>query len=303
VTVPGIPETVDLGSVERTLAAMRGGDGKGSVRSTTLNLVVYAPDDDLVHSSMDVLSGVSVSHPLRALIVTPGEGKPVADVSSLCRLDRGGDVLSERVVIKAPPAGLPSAVVLLLVPDLPVFLWWRGDVSDDDALLRELAGMATRLIIDSDIVGVDAVERVCLFAPGLADLAWARLAPWRQAIAGLFDGRTQRRALDHLMAVEVRGPEGQARLLAGWLRSRLGRQIGLDVTKAQRMERVELHSGKGVFVVERSGRDNHGTASGPGIEPFAFSLGQSQPLAARMLAAELDELGGEPVFEEALAAA
>jgi glucose-6-phosphate dehydrogenase assembly protein OpcA len=86
--------------------------------------------------------------------------------------------------------------------------------------------MTTRMIVDSDQAGIDAVARVDAMATGLVDLAWVRTGPWREAIAALFDGRSQRRLLDHLVAVEVSGPRNQSALLAGWLRSRLGREVG-----------------------------------------------------------------------------
>jgi glucose-6-phosphate dehydrogenase assembly protein OpcA len=183
-----------------------------------------------------------------------------------------------------------------------VFLWWQGGVGDDDRLLRELAVMANRLVLDSDETGLDAVERVVAYAPGIADLAWRRTAPWREAIAALFDGRRQRRQLDHLLGVEVRGPANEARLLAGWLRARLGREVGLDhAARTKRLNQVELHCGDEVFMVRRLKRDEHGVATGPGLADHVVLL--PVPDRGRLLAAELDQLGAERTFEEALAAA
>src|SRR5439155_549401 len=84
------------------------------------------------------------------------------------------------------------------------------------------------------------VERL---AAGLADLGWVRTNPWREAIAALFDGPRQRKALDHLVGLEVTGLPNQAALLAGWLRSRLDRQVGLDTNPAKRINPVELLAG------------------------------------------------------------
>ncbi len=102
------------------------------MRATTLNLMVYAPTAEAVAHGERALNGIGGSRPLRALVLTPGEGRPTARVSSSCwRRRPAGDVLSEQVVIQADPAALPSSVVPLLVPDLPVFLWWRGRIDDD----------------------------------------------------------------------------------------------------------------------------------------------------------------------------
>ena len=58
------------------------------------------------------------------------------------------------------------------------------------------------------------------------DLAWARLEPWRAALAGLFDHPdaaaalgADRRRRDH---ARRRGPSSPAWLLAGWMAGRLG---------------------------------------------------------------------------------
>jgi hypothetical protein len=135
----------------------------------------------------------------------------------------------------------------------------------------------------------------------VADLAWRRLAPWREAIASLFDGRGQRAALEHMIGVEVRGPANEGELLAGWLRSRLGRQVGLDlVSRTKHLNSVELHCGDKEFVVRRLRRNDHGVATGPGLAEHVVLLPIVEPV--RLVAAELDHIGAERVFDEALAA-
>jgi glucose-6-phosphate dehydrogenase assembly protein OpcA len=128
-----------------------------------------------------------------------------------------------------------------------------------------------------------------------------RTGPWREAIAALFDGRAQRRLLDHLVGVEVIGPRNQSALLAGWLRSRLHRQVGLDTRRAARVNRVQVICGNESFLVERDKRNQHGTASGPGLAPRTVALPSSA--VDLLLAGELDRLGAERPFEDALAAA
>src|SRR5581483_11853601 len=112
--------------------------------------------------------------------------------------------------------------------DLPVFLLWLGPVEDVRALLEELSELATRLIVDSDQCGIGCAESVRELTPSLTDLAWTRLTPWREALAALGDSPGGLRAYQRAHMLEVRGPANEAALLAGWLRSRLGRPIGLD---------------------------------------------------------------------------
>jgi glucose-6-phosphate dehydrogenase assembly protein OpcA len=235
-------------------------------------------------------------------MITPGAGRPKARVSSACWTGAGHEVCAERIAISGERVALPSAVVSLLVADLPVFVWWQGVLPDDgDGVLGELTEIASRVIVDSDDTGLEAAARLEPRVAGLVDIAWVRTAPWREAIAAMFDGRAQRRALDHLIGVEVVGPSNQAALVTGWLRSRLDRQVGVDVRKAKRLTRVELHCGDDVFLVERAGRNHHGVASGPGLVDRTFPLPPEDLVS--LLAAELDRLGAEPTFEQALAAA
>jgi len=293
---------LDLSGVEPALAELRGIDGQGSVRATTLNLVVHCGKEDGAEATERVLEEIGGSRPLRAIVITPTQGTPRARVSSTCWAGPGHEVCTERIAIRGARAALPSAVISLLVADLPVFVWWRGDLpAEGDAVLGDMVDMATRMIVDSDEAGLEAVARLAAMCAGLADLGWARTAPWREAIAALFDGRSQRRALDHLIGAEVKGPANQAALLVGWLRSRLHRQVGLDVTRATRLNRVELMCGDQRFLVERSGRNAHGSAHGSGLPPRAVSL--PHPATATLLAGELDRLGAERPFGEALAEA
>ena len=292
---------VELGQVEHALSELRGSDHAGSVRATTLNLVVWCDDGNAVERAGTALEAIGGSRPLRAIVLQSGEGRPLASVASSCWDGGGREVCSERVVIRGEPAALPSAVAYLLVPDLPVFVWWQGTIEEGDVVLHGLAAMATRLVLDSDDAGIEAVDRMRSHAPGLLDLAWVRTAGWREAVAGLFDGRAQRRALDHLVAVEVRGPRNEARLLAGWLRSRTGRQVGLDHRAATRLRRIELDCGDDLFVVEREPRGAHGVAGGSGIPDHPVPL--PMQTISQVLSAELDRLGADRVFEEALAAA
>jgi glucose-6-phosphate dehydrogenase assembly protein OpcA len=300
--VSAAAETVDLAGVERALANLRGDANHGSVRATTLNLVVVCPDRESAEDTETVLDAIGGSRPLRAIVITPGKGRPKASVSSACWSGGGQEVCAERISISGDRAALPSAVITLLVADLPVFVWWRGALPDDaDAVLGELVEIASRVIVDSDEADLAAAARLELRVAGLVDLAWVRTAPWREAIAAMFDGRPQRRALDHLIGIEVVGPPNQAALLAGWLRSRLDRQVGVDVRRAKRLNSVELHCGDEVFRVERTPRNHHGVAVGPGLPERTFALPAGD--ATALLAAELDRLGAEPTFEQALAAA
>jgi hypothetical protein len=56
----------------------------------------------------------------------------------------------------------------------------------------------------------------------VVDLSWARLEPWRELLAGLFEGHHFRPFVRGVEHVTVAGKEGPRHLLAGWLASKLG---------------------------------------------------------------------------------
>jgi glucose-6-phosphate dehydrogenase assembly protein OpcA len=296
-------ETSDLAAVESMLRAARGGDRTGSVRAITLNLIVHAPDAERVDTAIEALEHVGPSHPLRAIVATPGDGDLRASVASSCWVGASDrQVCSERVLVEAHAEALPSAVTSLLVPDLPVFLWWQGPFTHEEGLSGALAALASRLIVDSGECGLDGVLAARLLAPSVADLVWSGLHPWRDAVAGLFDGPSEVKALQRIRAVDVRGPENEARLMAGWLRSALAADIDLNREgRTHHLERVTMKAGGKEYLIERRSRGRLGTATVPGLLDYPVVL--APPPRPSLLADELSRLAGDRLFERALEAA
>jgi glucose-6-phosphate dehydrogenase assembly protein OpcA len=131
----------------------------------------------------------------------------------------------------------------LQLPDLPAFLRWRGKPPFGRPEFDQLVGVSDRLIVDSS--EWDAPRRA--FARladvfgrvAVSDLAWVRTLRWRIALAELWPETRSPRSL------RVAGPEAEALLLAGWLRSRLRREIRLRREDAASLARVEV-DGKAV---------------------------------------------------------
>jgi hypothetical protein len=67
---------------------------------------------------------------------------------------------TEQIVLEARAEALPSAVTSLLLPDLPVFLWWQGTTASGGRVMRPLAEAATRLVVNSDECGLDRLAEL-----------------------------------------------------------------------------------------------------------------------------------------------
>jgi hypothetical protein len=108
----------------------------------------------------------------------------------------------------------------------------------------------------------------------VSDIAWARTSRWRPMLASLWPG------IAEVKRIKVTGTEAQAQLLAGWLRSRLGRpEIALEHDPATKLVGVELDG-----------------------QPAPFPPGDP-PRPADLLSDELDKLSRDPVYEAAALAA
>ena len=165
----------------------------------------------------------------------------------------------------------------LLISDLPVFCRWRGEPPWGRPELEQLVDVVDRLVVDSsEWRGLPAAYRKLetLFDRiAVSDIAWGRSLPWRGRLAALWPG------LASASRLSVTGPQADALLLAGWLRSRLQRHVRLSHRSARRIERVAV-DGEAVP-----------PPRGPALDP------------SDLLSAELDVFGRDPVYEAAVSAA
>lgn len=178
-------------------------------------------------------------HPCRGIMATsyPDETEIRASISAHCwRSQSGGrEVCSEEILLYAPAGqeqALASAVLALLVPELPVTAWLIGDIDLQHETAAEIIDAAERVFIDSaGAVDPRAIMRSAVHAHEsheieVCDLAWCRLTGWRGLVAQFFDSAEGRRELDRLRSIEIisggERPGTEALLLAGWLVSRLG---------------------------------------------------------------------------------
>src|SRR5829696_7521882 len=248
---------IDAAKLERELNAMwsemsapEGENGSaGVVRACVLNLVVYAEGPEERAEVDDLLSEVVERHPCRAIVLAAERGaeEPSLDafVSTRCQLSSRGSkrICGEQITIEAAGAAVDtasSAVAPLLVPDVPVFLWWKDIPHYDDKLFTRLAGMADRVVIDSasfDRPHEDLRRLAGLLEGGrtrLSDLNWGRLTSWRALVAGFWDVADYRDSLARIerIVIEYDPPDRsreevapKALLALGWLVSCLGWEV------------------------------------------------------------------------------
>jgi glucose-6-phosphate dehydrogenase assembly protein OpcA len=274
-----------VSDVERRLARLRTaqlGDGVPELRTSTMTHVVWAPPRWLPRARR-VLHGLAERHPARTIFLVPEQGRADRVTASVTVRDfdigDGREVLSEVVEIRLAgrAAEHPASIVLpLLISDLPAFCRWRGEPGWGGSALEEIVSVCDRLVVDSNewrAPGSGYAHLAPLFDRiAVSDLAYRRTLTWRARIAELWP--EVRRAA----RVRVDGPRADALLLAGWLGSRLRRDVALT---------------------RRAGE----TVTGVWVDGVAVSEPSlPTPSGSDLLSVELDTLTRDRVYEAAVRA-
>jgi glucose-6-phosphate dehydrogenase assembly protein OpcA len=223
--------------IERELARLRmNEDGILGARASVLTLIVVA-DEGSAPDVTPVVCELSGRYPSRVILVIsdPNEEKANVEVglSAFCRARGSRQVCAEQITVhvEGPPAEhLESIVGPLLIPDLPVFLWYPNGAIPPSPEFGGMATLANRLVLDSGATGnceaflrgaANLLEN-CAFAIG--DLRWAALSPWRSLLTNLFTPPERAGELEKVWHAEILhglGGECQALLFAGWLSAAL----------------------------------------------------------------------------------
>lgn len=201
-----------------------------------LNLVVVV-DRDWKGEIANRLERVGRYHASRTILCAVAQGRTELDARVVMSFEKpsggGIGVIHEHVEIDIGPEHLErldTIVDPVLAAELPTMLW--SPHSHDDAV-ELLRGMTDVMLVDSDQQG-DAPEtlaqaREALESAYVVDLAWLRTTPWRERLAASFDPddrRCQLHQLDRLAIRHHASSTASAMLLAGWLGSRLGWEVG-----------------------------------------------------------------------------
>jgi glucose-6-phosphate dehydrogenase assembly protein OpcA len=278
-------ENVTIRDIERELNALRDASTEPGqlprLRTSVMTHIAWIPER-WVEAAMGVMAELGERHPSRVILLfpRPGEHRDEIDgeVDYRCFV-RGGlerEVCAEVIILRlcGRRAEAPASIVLpLLVSDLPVFLRWRGDLPFGAGELEQLVGIADRLVVDSREWGDHeaAYARLPeLFGRAtVSDIAWARIRPWRLAVAALWPDVAAAATL------RVAGPKSEALLLKGWLETRLGREVSLELEPAGEVELVEVDGRTAETRVE-------------------------SPSPADLLSDQLEIFGRDSVYEEAV---
>jgi glucose-6-phosphate dehydrogenase assembly protein OpcA len=271
--------------IEREVATLRVAPGSDVPyqRTSVMTHTAWVPPE-WVEAAEDVLTGLAERHPSRTIVLVP---EPEEEDGLEARVDvevfpsgEGRQICAEtiRIRLKGRRASVPASVVQpLFLPDLPVFLRWRGVPSFGSDSFESLVDVVDRLIVDStewpELQGSYAQLSGVFDRVVVSDIAWARTSRWRAQLATLWPG------IGNVKQIRVSGTAAQAELLAGWLRSRLARPVELEHQPAGHLEAVEIDG-----------------------KPAPFPPGDP-PRPSDLLSEQLDRFERDRVYEEAVRSA
>jgi glucose-6-phosphate dehydrogenase assembly protein OpcA len=274
-------EDVDVGDVVQALCRLREESAHETegpdLRTSVMTHLAWVPSE-WEEAAVETLAGLGERHPSRGILLFPEPGAADgmdAKVSMLAfplreqRRHIAAEVIELRLRGLSTRAAA-SIVNPLLVPGLPVFLRWRGRPSFGEPEADQLIDVCDRLIYDSQEWPdtPEAYAELPFEKTACSDIAWRRTETWRGVLAGLWPG------IRELDGVRVRGPLAEASLLAGWLRSRLDREVELEHDEADELTEVS-------------------------IDRAVCTPPYERVTSSELLSAELDQFGRDPVYEAA----
>ena len=231
-------------------------------RTSTMNFIILTADRESLERCNDIIPRISLHHPSRVILVYIDPQDETREITSFvsgnCQVSMHGNkqICCEHITLLTGIGGsanLSGAILPLLLPELPVFLWCPDVLLFKRLPQSEFIGVVDRLILA--LPGrmqalpdfMDWLEDIVVLSKDvrISDITWSQLTNWREAIAQFFDD--EEREHDLLNIGQVRIETGEpistfAFLVAAWLATLLD----------WRLERYEAHATGQVFSFKNS---------------------------------------------------
>lgn len=273
---PELGREVPIGKIEEELHKLWSEDD-ARTNASLVNLAVYSEDLAALEENSAAVRELTREHACRALLIgidrAASETSIKAWITAHCHLSAGRKtVCCEQIAFALTGRAtgrLRNTVFAHLNSDLPLILWWQGELSP--IFSERLYNLVDRFVFDSaewaDPAGsfetlMAALEDTKRMVPH--DLSWTRSYQFRVSVAAMFDDPVAQAALGATESVEIRHhPEHRmaALLMLAWL-----------VVQADWRDGMELG-----LADSRESRDGHG---------YSFESPSGSPIRATLVADE-----------------
>lgn len=173
--------------------------GKNKMRACLFNLIIYSKRDARRQYLESVAKRVVKKFPCRILFITTDqksqENSMKSFVSAMAVEEGDSGIFCDLIQIELSGKDCEKAPFLILphiLPDLPIYLVWGQDPSEESSLLFQLETHASKSIFDSETAKslTEFAKNVLLHhdktRSAIIDLNWARIESWRNLIASYF---------------------------------------------------------------------------------------------------------------------
>ena len=175
-------------------------ESAGVLRACAMTLIAAVEEEGDTQAVGETIAEVMHQHPSRVIVmrVDAGEEDSLdARVFAQCWMPFGRrqQICCEEIEITASPSRVedsPALVLGIMVPDLPVVLWCRGEHLFRDPAFQNLFVLADKIIVDSakfqnSAEALPLIRKVVESGRTISDLSWTRLTRLRQTIAQIFE--------------------------------------------------------------------------------------------------------------------
>jgi glucose-6-phosphate dehydrogenase assembly protein OpcA len=236
-----------LSDIRRKFAQAEAGDEEHPhPRNCVMTLVAVATSAADERRAQLACMAIAAQHPSLAIVVCEEprveSGRIDASITTHKIPTATAPVPCELITLRVRGAAgehLAGLVDPLLASGVPAYLWWLDTPPFGEKELVDALRVSDALVVDSarfdrpyhDFLGLADLALSAHSKLGIADFQWARLAPWREAIAQFFEPKERRTFMAGIAELGIdyvgdgRGNRIAAALLIGWFASALGWKV------------------------------------------------------------------------------
>lgn len=196
--MPIVANTIQLANIDEELKRLWDEEqGKNKIRACLFTFIVYAQKTKYASFDKDVIQSIISKFPCRIiLIICDDEAKEDALRTSVSLEAPNQNVFCETIQVEVAGAliqRVPFIVLPQILPDLPVFLFWMQDPSQEHTVLPALEPFASRILFDAQsTTNLTSFSRSVIalmdrFECQIGDLNWSALTGWRTLLAQTFE--------------------------------------------------------------------------------------------------------------------
>lgn len=238
-------------------------EGTNKTRACLFNLILVTYKDERAAYIRTITQKVIERFPSRVIFITidkkTSDDYLKAAVSVMTGAKGESDVVCDLIEIEAAGQSqirIPFVILPQILPDLPIYVVWAEDPSQDNPLSQQLEKLATRIIFDSESTDdLPAFAKALLrnqkaFGCDIADLNWARTESWRELLSTVFYPKERLAELEQTKSIRLVynahetkffcHTKIQALYLQGWLASQLNWKLKSIAKNQFRYENVTV---------------------------------------------------------------